>query len=70
MPKPVTSWQPMKAKFRASSREKPMPRNERVDPCYEELCREFDYGRYTEIARQARENPAMMDDYKPRQYWG
>ena len=47
----------------------PLPRNERVDPCYEELCREFDYGRYTEIARQAKEDPSIMDNYKPRSAW-
>ena len=46
----------------------PLPRNERVD-CYEELCREFDYGRYTEIARQAKEDPSIMDNYKPRSAW-
>ena len=43
----------------------PLPRNERVDPCYEELVREFDKGRYTEEAKAAREDPNYLANMKP-----
>ena len=43
----------------------PLPRNERVDPCYEELCRENEYGLYTDMARKAKEDPTILDNYKP-----
>ncbi len=36
---------------------------------YEELCRENEYGLYTEIARQSKEDPSIPDNCKPRSAW-
>ena len=42
----------------------PLPRNDRVDKAYTELVNEFDHGLYTEIAKQARENPEEFAKYR------
>ncbi len=43
----------------------PLPRNDRVDPAYAELVREFDKGLYTEAAKKAKEDPSTLDQIKP-----
>ena len=43
----------------------PLPRNDRVDPAYAELVREFDKGLYTDAAKKAKEDPSTLDQLKP-----
>ena len=43
----------------------PLPRNERVDPAYAELVKEYDKGLYTEAAKKAKEDPSTLDNIKP-----
>ena len=39
----------------------PLPRNEKTDPSYTELCEEYEYGLYTEVAQKAKANPDGLD---------
>lgn len=41
----------------------PLPRNPRVDKAYTELVEEYNYGLYTDLAKQARENPEEFKKY-------
>ena len=41
----------------------PLPRNPRVDKVYTELVEEYKYGLYTDLAKQARENPEEFKKY-------
>ena len=43
----------------------PLPRNDRVDPAYAELVKEFDKGLYTDAAKKAKEDPSSLDQLKP-----
>ena len=42
----------------------PLPRNDRVDKSYTEVCEEHEYGLYTELARKAKEDPDSLNDYR------
>jgi hypothetical protein len=42
----------------------PLPRNERVDKSYTEVCEAHQYGLYTELAKKAREETASLKDYR------
>jgi hypothetical protein len=39
----------------------PLPRNERVDKSYTEVCEAHEYGLYTDLARKAREEAGSTD---------
>jgi hypothetical protein len=41
----------------------PLPRNPRVSKAYTELVEEYNYGLYTDLAKQARENPDEFKKY-------
>ena len=42
----------------------PLPRNERVDKSYMEVCEAHQYGLYTELAKKAREEVEALKDYR------
>ena len=42
----------------------PLPRNERVDKSYMEVCEAHEYGLYTDLAKKAREESGGLKDYR------
>ena len=42
----------------------PLPRNDRVDKTYTEVCEEYEYGLYTELAAKAREQADGLKEYR------
>jgi len=41
-----------------------LPRNDRVDKSYTELCEEHEYGLYTELAQKARKEADGLKEYR------
>ena len=42
----------------------PLPRNERVDKSYTEVCEAYEYGLYTELAKKARAEAEGLSEYR------
>lgn len=42
----------------------PLPRNDRVDKSYTELCEEYEYGLYTELAKKAKADAEGLKSYR------
>jgi len=42
----------------------PLPRNDRVDKSYMEVCRQHEYGLYTDLAKKAREQADSIKEYR------